>query len=162
MMIPKPVRPPPVIWPRSLCVKPNWAPQSPRMPPRMENPTPAARMAMKPAQSSRLAFGAMASLLTCALLILRIWRVVVGREVESCRECDGREMSGRRVGTRVNGGAVSGVEASPLMLSGARAHGKGTIFLNRTPRRADKAGLLATHPGDEPSAPSFSPPARLA
>src|ERR1700722_16675443 len=57
MMTPKPVRPPPVMPPRSLWVKPNWVPQSPRIPPRTENPTPAARMAMKPARSSRLALG---------------------------------------------------------------------------------------------------------
>src|SRR6266542_1704225 len=58
MMMPKPVKPPPVIFPRSLCVNPNCVPQSPRIPPRMENPTPAAKMAMKPAHKSRYAWGA--------------------------------------------------------------------------------------------------------
>src|SRR5258708_1231815 len=60
MMMPKPVSPPPVMAPNSLCVKPNCLPQSPRMPPRMANPTPAARMAMKPAKSRRFALGAVA------------------------------------------------------------------------------------------------------
>src|SRR5688572_33262055 len=71
MIMPNPVRPPPVICPRSLWVNPNWAPQSPRIPPRIENPTPAARIAIKPAHNSRFAFGAMASLLVYALLIYK-------------------------------------------------------------------------------------------
>src|SRR5881394_1753269 len=58
MMMPNPVRPPPVMFPRSLCVNPNCVPQSPRIPPRIENPTPAAKMAMKPAHKSRYAWGA--------------------------------------------------------------------------------------------------------
>src|SRR6185369_14072207 len=58
MMMPNPVKPPPVMFPRSLWVNPNCVPQSPRIPPRMENPTPAAKMAMKPAHKSRYAWGA--------------------------------------------------------------------------------------------------------
>src|SRR5277367_1712211 len=61
MIMPKPVRPPPVMPPRSLWVKPNCVPQSLKMPPRTEKPTPAARMAMKPAKSRRFAFDAIPS-----------------------------------------------------------------------------------------------------
>ena len=55
--MPKPVRPPPVMPPSSVWVKPYCSAHWPRMPARIENPTPEARMAMKPAQSRRLAFG---------------------------------------------------------------------------------------------------------
>src|SRR3954447_14207965 len=58
MMMPKPVRPPPVIWPSSVWVKPYCSAHCPRMPARIENPTPEARMAMNPAQSRRYALGA--------------------------------------------------------------------------------------------------------
>src|SRR5262245_18156009 len=57
MMTPKPNRPPPVMPPSSVWVKPYSLPQRPRMPARTEKPTPEAKMAKKPAQSSRLAFG---------------------------------------------------------------------------------------------------------
>src|SRR5215471_19272129 len=58
MMIPKqnPVRPAPVMAPSSLAVKPNSEPQFARIPPRTPNPTPVARIATKPAHSSRAAF----------------------------------------------------------------------------------------------------------
>ncbi len=56
MMMPKPVRPPPVMAPSSVCVKPYWLDHWPRMPARIENPTPEAMMAMNPAQSSRCEF----------------------------------------------------------------------------------------------------------
>src|SRR2546430_2731548 len=68
MMIPNPVKPPPVMFPRSLCVKPNWVPQSPRIPPRMENPPQPARLPMKPPNKSQYALGAM--LLFFPLLIV--------------------------------------------------------------------------------------------
>src|SRR6185437_14037808 len=55
MMMPNPVSPPPVISPRSVSVKWNCFPQSPRMPARTEKPTPSARIAMKPAQRIRCA-----------------------------------------------------------------------------------------------------------
>src|SRR4051812_35101644 len=58
MMMPNPVNPPPVIAPSSVWVKPYCSPHWPRMPARIENPTPEARMAMNPAQSKRYAFGA--------------------------------------------------------------------------------------------------------
>ena len=60
-MIPKPVSPPPVIAPSSVCVKPYCSAHWPRMPPRIANPTPAARIAMKPAQSSRWALNGVPS-----------------------------------------------------------------------------------------------------
>ena len=65
MMMPKqkPVKPAPLMSPSCAPVKPKSAPQLARMPPRIPKPTPAARMAMKPAQSSRLALGAMPSCL---------------------------------------------------------------------------------------------------
>src|SRR2546422_667706 len=72
MMIPKqkPVNPAPLISPNCWPVNPKSAPQLARMPPRIPNPTPAARIARNPAIRSRLAFGAMATLLTSALLIV--------------------------------------------------------------------------------------------
>ena len=59
MMMPKqkPVKPAPLTRPTSSAVKPNFAFQTSRMPPRMAKPTPAARIAMKPAANSRFAFG---------------------------------------------------------------------------------------------------------
>src|SRR4029453_12434975 len=70
-MIPKqnPVNPAPLMSPSCWPVKPNCAPQVARIPPRMANPTPAARIARNPPQSRRLAFGAIATLLTVTLLI---------------------------------------------------------------------------------------------
>lgn len=45
-----------------LCAgEAELGPQLSKMPPRMAKPTPAARMAMNPAQRSRLAFGAIPS-----------------------------------------------------------------------------------------------------
>src|SRR4051812_9968128 len=44
---PNPASPPPVIAPRSDLVNPNWAPRSPRIPPLMEKPIPAATSVMK-------------------------------------------------------------------------------------------------------------------
>jgi hypothetical protein len=72
IMMPKqnPVNPAPLIRPVSRPVKLNALTQSPKMPPRMAKPTPAAKIAMKPAKRRRLAFGAMATLLTSALLIV--------------------------------------------------------------------------------------------
>src|SRR5262249_47949948 len=61
MMMPKPVRPPPVIAPSSVCVKPYCSAHWPRMPARIENPTPDAMIAMNPAQSRRYALGAATS-----------------------------------------------------------------------------------------------------
>src|SRR4051794_2334420 len=61
MMMPKPVRPPPVIAPSSVWVKPYCSAHCPRMPARIENPTPEAMMAMNPAQSRRYALGAAVS-----------------------------------------------------------------------------------------------------
>src|SRR5262245_53923950 len=60
MMItmPKPSRPPPVIPPSSVWVKPYSAPQMVRTPARTEKPTPDAKMAKKPAHKSRCAFEA--------------------------------------------------------------------------------------------------------
>src|SRR5262245_49973770 len=60
MMIPKqkPVKPPPEMRPSSSALKPYSLPQLSRMPPRMAKPTPAARMARKPAHSRRKALGA--------------------------------------------------------------------------------------------------------
>ncbi len=55
--MPKPVRPPPVIAPSSVWVKPYCSAHCPRMPARIENPTPEAMMAMNPAQSRRFEFG---------------------------------------------------------------------------------------------------------
>src|SRR5688572_15683594 len=108
MIMPNPVRPPPVICPRSLWVNPNWAPQSPRIPPRIENPTPAARMAIKPAHNSRLALGAIASLLTCTLLIGEESR---GGLSEGKSVCAGAAtphgQHSFQGGIRANGGAVS-------------------------------------------------------
>src|SRR5712692_5674056 len=65
MMTPKqnPVRPAPVIAPNSAPVKPNSAPQFARMLPRTPKPTPVARIATKPAQSNRAAFGVIPSCL---------------------------------------------------------------------------------------------------
>jgi len=57
MMMPKPVRPPPVMAPSSVWVKPYCSAHWPRIPPRIANPTPAARIAMKPAHKSREALG---------------------------------------------------------------------------------------------------------
>ena len=53
--MPKPVRPPPVMAPSSVWVKPYCSAHWPRMPARIEKPTPAAAIAMKPAQRSRWA-----------------------------------------------------------------------------------------------------------
>ena len=71
MMMPKqkPENPAPPIAPSWPAVKPYSAPQLSKMPPRMANPTPAARIAMNPAHNSRFAFGTIDSLLTWALLI---------------------------------------------------------------------------------------------
>src|SRR5438128_2478680 len=52
MVTPKPTKPPPVISPNSLCVKPNCSPQSPMISPRTENPMPAAINVKKLAQKS--------------------------------------------------------------------------------------------------------------
>src|SRR5262245_1800397 len=60
----KPVKPAPLMLPNSVAVKPNSAPQLSRIPPRIAKPTPAARMAIKPAQRSRFALvGVMLSFL---------------------------------------------------------------------------------------------------
>src|SRR5437867_1605164 len=71
MIIPKqkPVKPAPLMAPSCWPVNPKSAPQLARMPPRMPKPTPAARMAMNPANNSLFAFGAIATLLTSVLLI---------------------------------------------------------------------------------------------
>ena len=53
---PNPTRPPPVMPPSSLWVKPNWLPQSLRMNPRTENPMPAAIRVKKLAQNRILSF----------------------------------------------------------------------------------------------------------
>src|SRR5687768_81408 len=61
MMMPKqkPEKPAPPMAPSCDALKPYSPPQLSRMPPRMAKPTPAAKMAANPAQSSRLAFGTM-------------------------------------------------------------------------------------------------------
>src|SRR5262245_22435708 len=76
-MMPKqnPVNPAPLISPSCCAVKPKSAPQFAKIPPRIPKPTPAARMAINPAIKSRLALGAIASLLTCTLLIYYKWGV---------------------------------------------------------------------------------------
>ena len=56
--------------PSSAPVKPNSAPQLARMPPRTPKPTPAARMAAKPAQSRRPAFGVIPSCLIFMIVSL--------------------------------------------------------------------------------------------
>src|SRR5437667_409835 len=50
MVRPKPTRPPPVMPPSSVCVKPNCLLQSPRTPARTEKPMPAAISVRKLAQ----------------------------------------------------------------------------------------------------------------
>ncbi len=61
MMMPKqkPVKPAPVMSPISVSVKPNSPRQLSKNPPRIAKPTPAARIAKKPAQRRRFALGAM-------------------------------------------------------------------------------------------------------
>lgn len=54
--MPNPTSPPPVMVPSSLCVNPNWLPQSLRMKPRTENPMPAAISVKKLAQNKTLSF----------------------------------------------------------------------------------------------------------
>ena len=54
---PKPVKPAPVMLPRSDWVKPNSLAQSTRMLPRTPKPTPEAKIAKKPAHKSRFALG---------------------------------------------------------------------------------------------------------
>src|SRR5687767_2405587 len=78
MMMPKqkPVNPAPPMAPSCAPVNPNSAAQLARMPPRMPNPMPAARMARNPAQSRRLAFDAIGSVLTGRLVM----SVLVGDE----------------------------------------------------------------------------------
>src|SRR5262245_17063454 len=65
MMMPKqkPLKPAPPMAPSWAAVKLNSAPQLSKIPPRMAKPTPAARIAMNPAQRSRAALGAMPSVL---------------------------------------------------------------------------------------------------
>ena len=72
MMMPKqnPVKPAPPIAPNWVAVKPNSLAQLSKIPPRMAKPTPAAKIAMKPAHNRRFAFGAIAPLLTGVLLIV--------------------------------------------------------------------------------------------
>src|SRR6185503_11988611 len=92
MMIPKqkPEKPAPPIAPSCAAVKPYCAPQLSKIPPRIAKPTPAAKMAMNPAINNRLAFGAMASLLTCTLLIV-FWLVGLGLRTEKS-ECKRRQL----------------------------------------------------------------------
>src|SRR4051812_26159184 len=64
------------------------------MPPRTENPTPAARIAMKPAQRRRFALGTIPSLL--------LIRVMLGLfEVRLCVGCVERFQAGVAIGERV-------------------------------------------------------------
>lgn len=61
MMIPKqnPESPAPVIEPSCCALKLNSLAQLSKMPPRIAKPTPAAKIAMKPAHKSRWALGTM-------------------------------------------------------------------------------------------------------
>src|SRR5688572_12666321 len=76
MMMPKqkPVNPAPPMAPSCAPVNPKSAAQLARMPPRMPNPMPAARMARNPAHSRRLAFDAIGSLLTDRLVMALLAR----------------------------------------------------------------------------------------
>ena len=56
MAMPKPMRPPPEMPPSSVCVKPNWLPQSCSTKPRTEKPMPAAINVMKLDQNSSFSF----------------------------------------------------------------------------------------------------------
>jgi hypothetical protein len=69
-MIPKqkPDRPDPAMAPSCVALKPYSLPQLSRMPPRIAKPTPAAKMAANPAQSSRLAFGTMPESITLLII----------------------------------------------------------------------------------------------
>src|SRR5215472_1863932 len=75
--------------------------QSDRIAPRMENPTPATRIAMNPASSSRIAFGAMGlfemvtsavkavirGLLYCAMIVRDEVGTTAGSLVETLAQC---------------------------------------------------------------------------
>ncbi len=91
MMTPKqkPVRPAPPMAPSCAPVKPNSAAHVARMPPRMPNPMPVARMARKPAHNSRWAFEAMASALAVALLMVVFF---LFRRTRSPRTADTRSL----------------------------------------------------------------------
>src|SRR5262245_23742942 len=111
MMMPKqnPVKPAPPIAPSCAPVNPKSAAQLARMPPRIPNPIPAARMARKPAHSNRVAFGAMASPRTVTLLIaLPLCGEVLGGRPER------RELYDLlRLGVRRPGGGCQAVRPGP-------------------------------------------------
>src|SRR5687768_12200736 len=114
MMIPKqkPENPAPVIAPSSEPVNPNSRPQLSRMPPRMAAPTPAARIAKNPAHSRRLAFGAIAMLLTSGLFGLGVISVCLGFVRLQCeiRELhDGATFEGRLMRAEADAGPVGGL-----------------------------------------------------
>src|SRR5687767_7910977 len=71
MMMPKqkPIRPIAPMLPSCPAVKPNSPAQLSKIPPRTAKPTPAAKIAAKPAQRSRLALELIGALLMEALLI---------------------------------------------------------------------------------------------
>src|SRR5437667_4334665 len=132
IVMPKPVSPPPVIRPSSPWVKPNCAPQSARMPLRMENPTPAATRVRKPAQNKRCwpATALFAGAPTVSTGLLRLSRLLLrhrddvdgfvaadGFEVEQNSEVNQRHGRGdERIGHQRSSVAVdAGLVHGPLV-----------------------------------------------
>src|SRR6267143_6709097 len=72
MMMPKQklVKLAPLMSPNWAAVNPKSVPKLARIPPRMPKPMPAARMAKKPAQRSRFAFGAILLLFPLLIVLL--------------------------------------------------------------------------------------------
>src|SRR6266849_3509359 len=112
------------------------------MPPRIANPTPAARIAMKPANSNRLAFGAMASLLTGASLIIYHWvECLVGGLQSKGREFDNRAaFEGGLVGAEADTGPVGRLAGvGERVVAGGE---RGKEFVHEMRMRAAVAGAL--------------------
>src|SRR6187397_423543 len=99
-----PEKPAPPMAPSCPAVKPYSAPQLSKMPPRIAKPTPAAKMAMKPAHRSRLALGTAGVLSTLVIVVRFDWLLT-----EAGKFHDLPALECRLMGAKADAGPVRGL-----------------------------------------------------